>query len=45
MRLDMYFTIEGKFEGLIATPSGIFDDPYFPKPEPFRLGSAQARLG
>ena len=30
--LDMYFTIEGAFEGLIATPLGIFDDPYFANP-------------
>jgi hypothetical protein len=30
--LDMYYTMEGKFEGLVATPVGTFDDPFFASP-------------
>ena len=30
---DVYYLIDGKFEGLIAIPLGTFDDPYFGKPE------------
>jgi hypothetical protein len=29
---DVYYSIEGKFEGLIAIPLGAFDDPYFAAP-------------
>jgi hypothetical protein len=30
---DVYYVIDGKFEGLIAIPLGAFDDPYFGNPE------------
>ena len=30
---DVYYTINGKFDGLIAIPLGTFDDPYFGSPE------------
>jgi hypothetical protein len=30
---DVYYVIDGKFDGLIAIPLGAFDDPYFGKPE------------
>jgi hypothetical protein len=30
---DVYYVIDGKFEGLIAIPLGAFDDPYFGSPE------------
>ena len=30
---DVYYLIDGKFDGLIATPLGTFDDPFFGKPE------------
>jgi hypothetical protein len=29
---DVYYEIEGKFDGLIAIPLGAFDDPYFAEP-------------
>jgi hypothetical protein len=29
---DVYYTVEGKFDDLIAVPLGAFDDPYFVKP-------------
>jgi hypothetical protein len=29
---DVYYVIDGKFDGLIAIPLGAFDDPYFGKP-------------
>ena len=29
---DVYYSIEGKFDGLIAIPLGAFDDPYFGSP-------------
>jgi len=28
----VHFRIEGKFDGLVAIPSGAFDDPYFVEP-------------
>jgi hypothetical protein len=28
----MHYTIEGKFDGLVAIPLGAFDDPYFAAP-------------
>ena len=30
---DVFYLIDGKFEGLVAIPLGAFDDPYFGKPE------------
>jgi len=31
---DVYYVIEGKFDGLVAIPLGAFDDPFaFPAPE------------
>jgi hypothetical protein len=30
---DVYYLIDGKFEGLVAIPLGAFDDPYFGSPE------------
>jgi hypothetical protein len=30
---DVYYVINGKFDGLIAIPLGAFDDPYFGSPE------------
>jgi hypothetical protein len=30
---DVYYEIDGKFDGLIAIPLGAFDDPYFATPE------------
>jgi hypothetical protein len=30
---DVYYLIDGKFDGLIAIPLGTFDDPFFGKPE------------
>ena len=30
---DVYYLVDGKFEGLIAIPLGAFDDPYFGRPE------------
>lgn len=30
---DVYYFINGKFEGLVAIPLGAFDDPYFASPE------------
>ena len=30
---DVYYVIDGKFDGLIAIPLGAFDDPYFGKLE------------
>ena len=30
---DVYYIIDGKFDGLIAIPLGAFDDPFFGKPE------------
>ena len=30
---DLYYEIDGKFDGLIAIPLGAFDDPYFGSPE------------
>ena len=29
---DVHYSIEGKFEALIAIPLGAFDDPYFAQP-------------
>ncbi|HJP68736.1 MAG TPA: GFA family protein [Sphingomicrobium sp.] len=29
---DVYYEIQGKFDGLIAIPLGAFDDPYFAEP-------------
>jgi len=29
---DVHYTIDGKFEGLVAIPLGAFDDPYFASP-------------
>ena len=29
---DVHYSIEGKFEGLVAVPLGAFDDPYFASP-------------
>ena len=29
---DVYYEIDGKFEGLVAIPLGAFDDPYFVRP-------------
>jgi len=29
---DVYYVIDGKFDGLIAIPLGAFDDPYFLEP-------------
>ncbi len=29
----VHYSIEGKFDGLVAIPLGAFDDPYFPKPK------------
>ena len=30
---DVFYLIDGKFEGLIAIPLGTFDDPFFGSPE------------
>ena len=30
---DLYYEIDGKFDGLIAVPLGAFDDPFFGSPE------------
>jgi hypothetical protein len=30
---DVYYVINGKFEGLVAIPLGAFDDPFFGSPE------------
>ena len=30
---DVYYVIDGKFDGLIAIPLGAFDDPFFGTPE------------
>ena len=30
---DVYYEINGKFDGLVAIPLGAFDDPYFAAPE------------
>ena len=30
---DVYYAIDGKFDGLIAVPLGAFDDPYFGMPD------------
>ena len=30
---DVYYLIDGKFDGLIAIPLGTFDDPFFGSPE------------
>ena len=30
---DVYYEINGKFDGLIAIPLGAFDDPYFASPK------------
>ena len=30
---DVYYVIDGKFDGLIAIPLGAFDDPFFGSPE------------
>jgi hypothetical protein len=30
---DVYYVIDGKFDGLIAIPLGAFDDPFFGMPE------------
>ena len=30
---DVYYVINGKFDGLVAIPLGAFDDPYFGSPE------------
>ena len=30
---DVYYVIDGKFDGLIAIPLGTFDDPFFGEPE------------
>lgn len=30
---DVYYVIDGKFDGLIAIPVGAFDDPYFATPD------------
>jgi len=30
---DVYYVINGKFDGLVAIPLGTFDDPYFGRPE------------
>jgi hypothetical protein len=30
---DVYYVIDGKFEGLVALPLGAFDDPFFASPE------------
>ena len=29
---DVHYTIDGKFDGLVAIPLGAFDDPYFAAP-------------
>lgn len=29
---DVYYEIQGKFDGMIAIPLGAFDDPYFAQP-------------
>jgi len=29
---DVHYTIDGKFDGLVAIPLGAFDDPYFASP-------------
>lgn len=29
---DVFYTIDGKFDGLVAIPLGAFDDPYFTSP-------------
>ena len=29
---DVYYVIDGKFDGLVAIPLGAFDDPFFGKP-------------
>ena len=30
---SVHYTIEGKFDGLVAVPLGAFDDPYFASPK------------
>ena len=30
---DVYYVINGKFDGLVAIPVGAFDDPYFLRPQ------------
>jgi hypothetical protein len=30
---DVYYVIDGKFDGLVAIPLGAFDDPFFGTPE------------
>ena len=30
---DVFYTIDGKFDGLVAIPLGAFDDPYFTSPQ------------
>ena len=30
---DVYYVIDGKFDGLVAIPLGAFDDPFFGSPE------------
>jgi hypothetical protein len=30
---DVYYEIDGKFDGLVAIPLGTFDDPFFSSPE------------
>lgn len=30
---DVYYVINGKFDGLVAIPLGAFDDPFFGRPE------------
>ena len=30
---DVYYVIDGKFDGLVAIPLGAFDDPFFARPD------------